>query len=126
MPALGSAGKKQDLLIRQGATFTLKMTVLDENGLPLNLSGYTIKSHIRKTAKSATFVAFTPTIDADPATGKFTLKLTATQTAAFTAGANSSAAESLYVWDVEALHTGTGDVIAIAYGDARVHPEVSK
>ena len=47
-----------NLLIEQGADFEAQFTVTSANNLPLDLTGYTAESKIRKTHTSSTFTNF--------------------------------------------------------------------
>lgn len=122
----GSFGTRLDLLIKQGATFALPFQAVDAEGLPINLTGYVVRSQIRKTVKATAVTAtFAPVINADPTTGLFSLRLTDAETSAITAGLTSATAESQYVWDLE-IQAPDGFVTALAYGNVLVYPEVTR
>ena len=126
MASFGTAGKKQDLLIKQGCSYSIPFRYTDELGAPKDLTGCTVRSQIRKTIKSPTITeTFAPLISPDPSTGLFTLSLTALQTSAIPAGDGPDAAESKYVYDVELVSAG-GVVTPLAYGVVRIHPEVTR
>lgn len=126
MSVVGTAGKNQPLLIRQGATFTLAFQALDTFGQPIDLTGAVIRSQIRKTVRSAGVAqSFSALVDPDPTTGLFVLRLTAAQTAAIAAGETPTSPESQYVWDLE-LETPDGDVTPLAFGKVAIHPEVTR
>lgn len=106
---------KANLVIDQGTTFTTDLTMTDEEGSPLNLTGYTANSQIRKwyTSSNAT-ATFTTSINAN--TGVISLSLTANQTGAMTAGR--------YVYDVE---ISDGAIISrIVEGIVTVTPQVTR
>ena len=81
-----------NLSMDQGATFSTVITVYQNDSI-LNLSGYTAAAQIRKSYSSSSSTAFTTAIDSDTSTGKITLSLTPTQTAALE--------EGRYVYDLE-------------------------
>jgi hypothetical protein len=126
MGVAGTAGVKQDLLIKQGSTFKLPFLAVDATGAPVDLTGCTILSQIRKTTLSSVVTqTFTALIDPDPTTGRFALVLSAAQTSAIPAGDSPIAPASQYVWDVE-LHAADTTVAPLAYGVVKMHPEVTR
>ena len=105
---------KANLIIDQGSTFTTTITLTDDDGNALTLLGYTGAGQIRKHYTSSTAVSFT--VNISPSTGEVTLSLTATQTAALTAGR--------YVYDVELT---TGSIVSrVLEGIVTVTPEVTR
>ncbi len=105
---------KANLVIDQGSTFSTTISLTDDDGLAIDLTGYTGQSQIRKHYTSATSVPFTVAIA--PSTGQVTLSLTATVTAGLASGR--------YVYDVE-LTTGS-TVSRVLEGLVTVSPEVTK
>ena len=106
---------KANLIIDQGSTFTVTIDLTDEDDTPIDLTGYTGVSQIRKTFTSLTSIAFTVSINAP--TGAITLSLTPQQTAGLVAGR--------YVYDVELTSSG-GTVTRVVEGIATVNPQVTK
>lgn len=127
MTAIGTAGKKVELLIKQGSDFLAPFQAVDAStGLPRDITGATVRAQIRKTVLSADITAaFTCLLDTDPTTGKFTIGLSALTTAAITAGETPWAKESLYVWDA-VLVSQNGFVSPLAWGAVRIHPDVTR
>ena len=105
---------KSNLVIDQGATFSTDLTLTDENGDALNLTGYTANSQIRKWYTSSNSVSFSASTNTS--TGVVTLSLTANQTTALTAGR--------YVYDVE-ISDGT-TISRIVEGIVTVTPNVTR
>jgi hypothetical protein len=105
---------KANLVIDQGSTFSTDLTLKDENGDPLNLSGYSANSQMRKwyTSSSPTAVFTTEVLD----TGVITLSLNANQTGSITAGR--------YVYDVEI--TDGSAVSRVVEGIITVTPQVTR
>lgn len=106
---------KANLVIDQGSTFSADLTLKDENGDPLALSGYTANSQMRKwyTSSNATAV-FTTSINTFSAV--ITLSLTANQTGLITSGR--------YVYDVE-IDDGV-TTSRIVEGIVTVTPQVTR
>ena len=106
-----------NIFINQHADFSTTVTISDSNGSALDLSSYTALAQIRKTYESTSATSFTATFDSDRTTGKITLSLTDTQTAALESGR--------YVYDL--LITGvSGDKTRVVKGIATVNPSVSR
>ena len=107
---------KANLVIDQGSTYSTTLNLTDENGDPLNLSGFTANSQIRKWYTSSNAVSFSTSINS--ISGQITLSLTALQTANLVA--------TRYVYDVEITETSTNAVSRIVEGIVTVTPEVTK
>ena len=90
-PNMGS--RIANLVMDQGSTFSTVITVYQNDSI-LDLSGYSAAAQIRKSYSSSSSTSFTTAIDSDTTTGKITLSLTSTQTAALRE-------EGRYVYDVE-------------------------
>lgn len=106
---------KANLVIDQGSTFTTDLSMTDDEGDPLNLTGYTSNSQIRRWYTSSNASAtFTTSINGNA--GVVTLSLTANQTSNITAGR--------YVYDVE---ISDGAIISrIVEGTVTVTPQVTR
>lgn len=106
---------KANLVIDQGSTFSTDLNMTDDNGDPMNLTGYTAASQIRKWYTSVSPSAtFSSSINAN--TGVITLSLTSAQTNNLVAGR--------YVYDVELT---TGSVVSrIVEGIITVTPQVTR
>lgn len=103
------------LVIDQGTTFSLTLTVADSNGNALNLTGYTLRGQLRKSYGSTSYTSFT-TSSGDLSGGELTIALTATQTSALRAGR--------YVYDIEI--DNAGEVTRVLEGIITVTPEVTR
>lgn len=128
-PILGTKGAQLDLLIRQGATFgaittTVKNSITKQ---PIELTGYTIRGQIRKTAASTLQEGAAASYEILSAEqGIFAFWFTAEATAALQADSVSEEAPaSQYVWDME-MESSDGAVQALMYGDVKVFREVTK
>tara|TARA_Y100001958_G_scaffold119153_1_gene86229 strand:+ start:558 stop:899 length:342 start_codon:yes stop_codon:yes gene_type:complete len=107
-----------NLTIDQGANFSSDVTVKDANGNAFNLTGYTARAKMAKGfASTRTRTEFTTTIASDATTGKVALTLTAAQTAALDDGR--------FVYDLEIVQTGTGNVTRVIEGIITVRPNVT-
>lgn len=106
---------KANLVIDQGATFSVDFNLIDETGDHISLQGYTARSQIRKWYTSLSPAAtFHTSINYN--TGVLTLTLTDEQTSAIVAGR--------YVYDVE-LDDGE-EVSRIVEGIVTVTPQVTR
>jgi len=104
---------KANLVIDQGTTFSTSLNLQDEYGLPLDLSGYTANSQMRKWYTSSNASA---TFTTGVANGVITLSLTANQTSNLTSGR--------YVYDVE-INSGT-TISRVVEGIVTVTPQVTR
>ena len=107
---------KANLVIDQGSTFSVDLTLQDENGDALLLAGYTANSQMRKWYTSSTPAA-TFTIYLNDVTGVITLSLDSSTTSNLTAGR--------YVYDV-LLNSGAGVKSRIIEGIVTVLPSVTR
>jgi hypothetical protein len=103
-----------NLLIDQGATFSTVIDLVDENGVPINLSSYTGASQLRRHYTSSNAINFTVALTSN---GVVTLSLTANQTTSLTAGR--------YLYDVE-VTDNSGIVSRIVEGIVSVTPNVTR
>jgi hypothetical protein len=106
---------KANLVIDQGTTYTTDLNLTDENGDPLNLTGYSANSQIRKHYTSSNSVVFSTSINATA--GVITLSLTANQTTNMVGGR--------YVYDVE-LTDASNSISRIVEGIVTVTPQVTR
>ena len=109
---MGEYNKK----LGQGETWNIQFSVVDTDGVPVDLTDYTVRSQARHnysdTTPSASFTMAVP----DPTSGVFYLQYEATQSAALTA--------SIYKYDIELV---SGSVVTrIVEGEFTVTPEVTK
>jgi hypothetical protein len=90
---------QQNLYIDQGTKFSTLITLYQTNGIsPLNLSGGSFASQMRKSYLSTSAHTFTCLIYGDPANGGLLLELTDVQTSAIKPGR--------YLYDVEMVLGG--------------------
>lgn len=105
----------QNLYIDQGTTYSLTITVSDQNGDIKDLTDYTVAAQMRKSYYSSTATSFTATASS-PTDGEVTISLTATQTSALKSGR--------YVYDIEI--ESDEETLRILEGIVVVNPEVTK
>jgi len=106
-----------NLVIEQGATFSLTLTVL-ENSVAKDLTGFKARAEARTSHKSSTvLITFTAQIT-DPTNGVIVLSLTPAVTKALDPKKGG-------VWDLELEDVG-GDVIRLLQGIVTISPEVTK
>jgi hypothetical protein len=126
MATLGYIGERLDLLIRQGATFgPFDVTLANPDKSPVDLSGASLRAHIRKKALDTNVVISLQVELTDPALGKFKFGLTDEFTAGITAGESVKDHASLYVWDME-MEDSLGRVSPLYYGEVKVFREVTR
>ena len=71
---------KYDITIPQGATFSKQFQLKGSNGLPLNMTGYTVDAELWSEGKGVKLADFTTTW-VDRTQGQFSLSITAATTA---------------------------------------------
>jgi len=119
-----------DILIEQGATFTMTLTLKDVSATPINLTGLAFRGKLKKDFADLVALAdfaFTVSDQNIPENvGKVTVTLTATQTAAIDAPAKGTVRTlTTLVYDIE-TEDGLGFVTRWLQGQAKVSPEVTK
>lgn len=112
---------KYDIVCDQGATFSRELKWLDDSANPVNLTGYTARMQVRDEADSSTAALSLTTENSRIAlggtAGTITLLVSATDTAAVTAGE--------YVYDLEIV-SGAGTVTRLIQGCFTVDAEVTR
>ena len=106
---------KANIVIDQGADFSTTITVTDDAGDAVDLTGYTGEGQIRKHYTSTTSTAFTVSFDAPRSDGQITLSLGRTVTANMESGR--------YVYDV--LVSSGNTFYTLVNGNILVRPGVS-
>lgn len=107
---------KANLVIDQGTTYEVTLNLTDDNGDPLDLTGYTARSQIRKWYTSEFGSDFVAVINV--ADGTVTLNMDAVTTGELDAGR--------YVYDVELTDSKTGSISRIVEGIVTVTPQVTR
>lgn len=114
------AATTYDLLIEQGATFSQVITY-KEAGVAINLTGYTARMQVRSTLESASPIIELTTgnygIILGGAAGTISIGMSATATAALTAGRG--------VYDLE-LVSGSGIVTRLLQGVCTISRNVTR
>lgn len=105
---------KANLVIDQGSSFNVSIDLANEDDDPINLTGYTGASEIRKHYTSTTSTPFTVTVYA---AGSVDLSLTPAQTADLVSGR--------YLYDVELTSSG-GIVTRVVEGIVTVNPQITR
>lgn len=118
-----------DILIEQGATFIMTLTLKDVSATPINLTGLLFRGKLKKdfadAAAIANFNFEVPNQTIPENVGKVIVSLTATQTAGIDAPAKgTNRALTSLVYDIEA-EDGVGFVTRWLQGQAKVSPEVT-
>jgi hypothetical protein len=106
---------KANIIIDQGTTFSTDIYLTDDNGDPIDLTGYTGASKIRKHYTSSNSQSFS--VSLNTTYGYVTLSLSASNTSNLTAGR--------YLYDVEV--TSSSNVVSrIVEGIVTVTPQVTR
>jgi hypothetical protein len=110
-----------DLFVEQGATFTYTLTLTDNVGTPINLTGYTARMQMRRAVQSDEVLISLTTqngrIVITPLTGVIVLNIEATATAAL----NFQTA----VYDLE-IESAGGIVTRVLQGKVTLSREVTR
>lgn len=117
--------------INQGETYRQTFQWLQgggkepQDGEPVNLRSYTGRCQIRSGAQSPGIITTLPVNIYNAEEGRFSLDLTAAQTAAISTGGNNYSDIEKYTYDVEFTNSD-GTVYRLLNGIARISPEVTK
>jgi hypothetical protein len=108
--------------VEQGSTEVRTMTWKDSGGTGIDITGYTIEMHVRKGEEDEDTLLELATggsgiVLTTPASGIFTVTITATQTAALPAGA--------WVYDLE-MDDGSGVKTRLIEGTFTVDREITR
>lgn len=105
-----------NLYVDAGADYSNIITVTATNGQPLDLTGYTVRSQLRKSFQSSTAYAFTASVF-NAVNGQIRLQLTALQSEAIPAGR--------WLYDVE-ITSNTGAKTRVVEGIVTVSPQITQ
>lgn len=109
---------KLNLELKQGEDFYRLLTLTDENGTAINLTGHSFAGQIRANYNSEIFLSFTFTIT-DAVNGQVEMTL-----AAALSSAKTSIGKGNFVYDVE--HNTGSSKIRILEGSLLFNPEVTR
>ena len=102
--------------IDTGSTFGAVITVKGSDGLPLNLTGFTVSSYIRKSYASATHIDFNATIYSTTG-GQVRVSLTDENTTGIKPGR--------YMYDIE-IENSIGERLRVSEGIVIFTPQITK
>lgn len=105
-----------NIFIDQGSDYSNIVTVTASNGQPLNLTGFTVASQMRKSFSSSTAYGFNASI-LNASLGRVRLQLSAEQSEAIPPGR--------YLYDVE-VTSSNGAKSRVVEGIATVTPQITK
>jgi len=107
---------KYDITIKQGSSFVFSGQLITRlTNTPRDLTGFDIRSHLRKTYESEPFTAFDISIE-DAEEGRWVSQLSSTVTETLDPGC--------YVYDIEIFSGSTVD--RFLEGKATITPEVTR
>jgi hypothetical protein len=110
---------KLNITIEQGATFSRTISLTDEDGVAIDLTGASVAGQIRKDYTSDTAYNFTLTITDEPG-GEITWVLSAA-----TSQDMPVSETDRYVYDVEVTYAD-GTIERILEGNVKLTPEVTR
>lgn len=121
LPKVSTLGERLDLELHQGASLLpVRHTLLQQDGTPVDLTGYQVRGQIRRKALAADVVAtFATALAPDPTEGWYQFSLTDEQTQAIPCGDKITDQDSLYEWDME-IEDPDGEVRCTFWGQVRV------
>lgn len=105
-----------NLYIDQGSDYATIVSVKSANGSPLDLTGYTVKSQMRKSYSSTTVVDFVATLH-DAIQGQIKISMPS--------ATSTGIASGRWVYDVEITQTSTGLKKRVVEGIVTVIPQVT-
>jgi hypothetical protein len=105
-----------NLFVDSGSDYSNIITVGSTSGQPLNLSGYSVASQMRKSYSSSTAYAFTASIY-DAATGRVRLQLSASASSVIPAGR--------WLYDVE-ITSPSGAKTRVVEGIVTITPQITQ
>jgi hypothetical protein len=106
-----------NLVIDQGTTFSSIITLTNQDGTAMNLTGHSVKSQFRKSYNSSTATNFTASIY-DATAGKVRLRLSPADTANVRSGR--------YLYDIEVTNDGSGEKFRVLEGLVILTPEITR
>lgn len=120
---------KYNMEISQGADYKLGLTIKDDSGTEVDLTGHTFSGQIRKTASDPTILAsFTFTIlDQVTDTGRVDVELPAAASSAIPVDRSRNASRTIttLTYDIESIDPATKTVRWLE-GTVKLSPEVTK
>lgn len=105
-----------NIFIDQGSDYSNIVTVTASNGQPLNLTGFTVASQMRKSYSSSTAYSFSASI-LSASLGRVRLQLTSAQSEAIPPGR--------YLYDVE-VTSSNGSKTRVVEGIATITPQITQ
>lgn len=120
---------KLDLKIDQGTSFKMAVTITDENGTKLDLTGYVFTGHVRKTVGAAAVefsFAFTVPTQVGDDLGKVLITVAPAVTSALNLAPQDSTTKRLvrFVYDIES--DNGGEITRWFEGEVIMSPEVTR
>jgi hypothetical protein len=105
-----------NLVVDQGTTFSSIITLTNQDGTTMNLTGYTVKSQFRKSYESSIFTSFNASLF-NAATGQIQLQLAPADTLGIPAGR--------YLYDI-LITSPSGQVTRALEGLVILTPEITR
>lgn len=105
-----------NLYVDQGSFYRTYVTVTSTAGTPLDLTGFTVASQMRKSYQTTTAYDFTTSIS-NPIQGRVRIELSSEQSRLIPAGK--------YLYDLE-VTSPTGEKTRVVEGIVLINPEITK
>lgn len=106
-----------NLYMDQGSDYSTVITVRSATGVPLDLTGYTAASQIRKSFSSSQYYTFACEL-LSPTEGKLRISMSATDT--------EQIAPGRWLYDVEITQTSTGKRKRVVEGIVTLTPQITR
>lgn len=115
----------ETLYIEQGADYFLELEYVDEDDIPVNITGYSVRGDLKSSAQDVTPVAsFTCTVTDGPS-GRILITLPAEDSSAIPLRGVSYEVCGVFYYDIELYKTGE-PTERLLNGIANISPEVTK
>lgn len=107
-----------NLFIDLGSSFQSTLTLRNDDGSPMDLTGYVVRGQLRRSIIAEAKIDLTVAIDNDPTTGIITISLEDEVTAAMKP-------YGYYLFDIEIESSG-GEVTRVLKGKVITDPEITR
>ena len=114
-----------DILVNQGADYDIQLTIKDNTGTVVDITGYSFLARIKESAESSTALAKFTQQEVDYKNGQVRLHLESDDTSAIDTSGDSYSDTSQYYYDV-LMSDNDGNTTRILNGSAYISPGISQ
>lgn len=107
-----------NLTINTGTSFTKSFTIVTDNGPPFNLTDYTIKSQLRKSPQSSSYINFISTAVSPYSSGVIKIDLEPNSTLNLNTGR--------YLYDIIITNNTNGEKRKVVEGSAIISKSITR